>query len=56
MLRYAVIFLIVASFAALFGFGAMAIGLVEITKFLLFVFIILFVGSAIWGVVIKREL
>jgi uncharacterized membrane protein YtjA (UPF0391 family) len=51
-----VIFLIVALFAALFGFGAMAIGLVEITEFLLFVFLLLFVGGAIWGVMTRREL
>jgi uncharacterized membrane protein YtjA (UPF0391 family) len=50
MLPYAVIFLIVASFAALFGLSAMAIGLVEITEFLLFVFLILWLINSVWEI------
>jgi uncharacterized membrane protein YtjA (UPF0391 family) len=43
MLRYAVIFLIVAIIAAILGFGGIAIISVEIAKILFFVFLVLFV-------------
>lgn len=38
MLNYAVIFLIVALVAAVFGFGGIAAGAVEIAKLLFFIF------------------
>jgi len=41
MLRYAVIFLIIALVAAVFGFGGIAAGAVDIAKILFFVFIII---------------
>jgi uncharacterized membrane protein YtjA (UPF0391 family) len=43
MLRYAVIFLIIAIIAAVLGFGGVAIISVEIAKILFFVFLVLFV-------------
>ena len=49
MLRYAVIFFIVAIIAALFGFGGIAAGATEIAKILFFVFVVLFVVSLVAG-------
>lgn len=51
MLRYALIFFIVAIVAALFGFGGIAAGATEIAKILFFVFVILFVVSLVAGLV-----
>lgn len=53
MLRYAVIFFIVAIVAALFGFGGIAAGATEIAKILFFVFVVLFVVSLVAGL-LKR--
>lgn len=47
MLDYAVTFLIIAIVAAAFGFGGIAVAGVEIARVLFFVFIILFVISAV---------
>ena len=41
MLNYAIVFFIIALVAAVFGFGGIAAGAVEIAKILFFVFIIL---------------
>ncbi|MDH4394110.1 MAG: DUF1328 domain-containing protein [Limnobacter sp.] len=41
MLHYAVVFFVIALIAAVFGFGGIAAGAVEIGKVLFFVFIIL---------------
>ena len=49
MLYYAVMFFVVAVVAAIFGFGGIAAGAVEIAKILFFVFLVLFVGSLVWG-------
>ena len=49
MLRYALIFFIVAIIAALFGFGGIAAGATEIAKILFFVFVVLFVVSLVAG-------
>jgi uncharacterized membrane protein YtjA (UPF0391 family) len=49
MLRYALIFFIVAIVAALFGFGGIAAGATEIAKILFFVFVVLFVVSLVAG-------
>ncbi len=53
MLRYAVVFFVVAIIAALFGFGGIAAGATEIAKILFFVFLVLFIVSLVAGV-IKR--
>ncbi len=49
MLRWALIFLVVALVAAVLGFGGIAGGAMEIAKILFFVFIALFVLSLIVG-------
>jgi uncharacterized membrane protein YtjA (UPF0391 family) len=41
MLHYAIVFLVIALVAALFGFGGIAAGAVEIAKILFFVFLIM---------------
>jgi uncharacterized membrane protein YtjA (UPF0391 family) len=53
MLRYAVIFFVVAIVAALFGFGGIAAGATEIAKILFFIFLVLFIVSLVAGL-IKR--
>jgi uncharacterized membrane protein YtjA (UPF0391 family) len=50
MLRYALIFFIVALIAALFGFGGIAAGAVAIAKILFFVFLIMFLVTLLMGV------
>jgi len=49
MLRWALIFLVVAIIAAILGFGGIAGDLAWIAKILLFVFLILFVVSLLMG-------
>lgn len=49
MLHYAAVFLVIALIAALFGFGGIAAGAVEIAKILFFIFLILFVVSLLTG-------
>jgi uncharacterized membrane protein YtjA (UPF0391 family) len=49
MLRYALIFFIIALVAALLGFTGIAAGAVEIARILFFVFLLLFVVSLVMG-------
>jgi uncharacterized membrane protein YtjA (UPF0391 family) len=49
MLYYAALFFVIAMVAALFGFGGIAAGAVEIAKILFFVFLVLFVVSLVAG-------
>ena len=49
MLRWALIFFIVALVAALFGFTGIAAAAVDIAKLLFFVFVVLFVVALILG-------
>ena len=49
MLYYALVFFIIAVVAALFGFGGIAAGAVEIAKVLFFIFLVLFVISLVVG-------
>lgn len=49
MLRWTIIFLIVAIIAAIFGFGGIASGAASIAKILFFIFLVLFVLSLIFG-------
>lgn len=51
MLRWAVVFFIVAIVAAIFGFGGIAEGAVDIAKILFVLFLILFVISLLMGLV-----
>lgn len=54
MLHYAVVFFVIALIAALFGFGGIAAGAVEIGKILFIVFAILAVASFLFGAIKKR--
>jgi uncharacterized membrane protein YtjA (UPF0391 family) len=49
MLHYALVFLIVALIAALFGFGGIAAGAVGMAKILFFVFLIMAVIAFLFG-------
>ncbi len=49
MLRLAIVFLVVALVAALFGFGGIAAGAVSIAKVLFYIFLVLFLLSIIAG-------
>jgi uncharacterized membrane protein YtjA (UPF0391 family) len=54
MLRYTVVFFVIALIAALFGFGGIAAGAVEIGKILFLVFIVLAIASFLFGLTRKR--
>jgi uncharacterized membrane protein YtjA (UPF0391 family) len=49
MLHYAVVFFVIALIAALFGFGGIAAGAIEIAKVLFFIFLALFIVSLVLG-------
>jgi uncharacterized membrane protein YtjA (UPF0391 family) len=49
MLRWTVIFIILAIIAGIFGFGGIAAGAASIAKVLFFIFLVLFVISLISG-------
>ena len=49
MLHYAAVFFVIALIAALFGFGGIAIGAVEIAKVLFYIFLVVFVVTLIMG-------
>ena len=51
MLQYAAIFFVVALVAALFGFGVIATGAMEIAKILFLVFLVLFIVSLVAGLI-----
>ncbi len=51
MLYYALVFFIIALVAALFGFGGIAAGAASIAQVLFFLFLILFLGSLILGLI-----
>lgn len=53
MLHYAVVFLVIALVAALFGFGSIAAGAVGIAKILFFVFVIMAVVTFVLGLLKK---
>lgn len=53
MLHYAVVFLVIALIAALFGFGGIATSAVGIAKILFIVFLILAVASFLFGLIRK---
>ena len=56
MLHYAVVFLVIALIAALFGFTSVYVAAAGIAKILFFVFLVLFVISLISGGVSRRPL
>jgi uncharacterized membrane protein YtjA (UPF0391 family) len=49
MLRWTIIFLVIAIIAAIFGFGGIAAGAASIAKILFYIFLVLFVLSLIAG-------
>lgn len=51
MLRWALVFFIVAIIAAVFGFGGIAAGATDIARVCFFFFLVIFVVSLIWGLV-----
>ena len=51
MLRYAVVFFVIALIAALFGFGGIASSAVGIAQVLFFVFVVLAIASFLFGLV-----
>lgn len=54
MLHYAVVFLVIALIAAIFGFGGIAAGAVEIAKILFFLFLAIAVITFVIGMVRRR--
>jgi uncharacterized membrane protein YtjA (UPF0391 family) len=55
MLRWALIFFIVAIVAAVFGFGGIAANAVGIARILFFIFLVLFVISLLTGLITGRN-
>jgi uncharacterized membrane protein YtjA (UPF0391 family) len=55
MLRMALAFLILALIAAVFGFGGIAVASAGIAKLLFYLFLIVFLVSLVWGVVVGRR-
>jgi uncharacterized membrane protein YtjA (UPF0391 family) len=49
MLRWSVIFFVIAIIAAIFGFGGIAAGAASIAKVLFFIFLVLFVLTLVFG-------
>ncbi|SFE58744.1 DUF1328 domain-containing protein [Paracidovorax wautersii] len=54
MLHYAVVFLVIALVAALFGFGGIAAGAVGIAKILFFVFVAMAIVTFVMGLMKRR--
>lgn len=54
MLYWAAVFFVIALIAALFGFGGIAAGAVEIAKILFFVFLIIFAVTLVLGLMGRR--
>ncbi len=54
MLHYAVVFLVIALVAALFGFGGIAAGAVGIAKILFFVFVAMAIVTFVLGLMKRR--
>jgi uncharacterized membrane protein YtjA (UPF0391 family) len=54
MLHYAIVFFVIALIAALFGFGGIAAGAVEIGKLLFFVFLVIAAVTFVIGLMRKR--
>ncbi|CAG9184255.1 hypothetical protein LMG23992_05187 [Cupriavidus laharis] len=54
MLQYALVFFVIALIAAVFGFGGIAAGAVEIAKILFFIFLIVALVTAVMGLIRRR--
>jgi uncharacterized membrane protein YtjA (UPF0391 family) len=55
MLRWSVIFFVIAIIAAIFGFGGIAEGAADIAKVLFFIFLALFVIAILFGASIFKR-
>jgi uncharacterized membrane protein YtjA (UPF0391 family) len=55
MLRWSVIFFVIAIIAAIFGFGGIAEGAADIAKVLFFIFLALFILATLFGASIFRR-
>lgn len=55
MLRWSIIFFVVAIIAAVFGFGGIAAGAASIAKVLFFIFLVLFVLTLVFGASLFRK-
>ena len=55
MLRWALVFFIVAIIAGVFGFGGIASGAVDIARICFFFFIVIFLVSLVWGLLTGRR-
>lgn len=56
MLRWSLIFFLVAIVAAIFGFGGIAAGATEVARILFFFFVVIFLVTLIWGLATGRRL
>lgn len=54
MLRWALIFFVVAIIASIFGFTGIAEGAADIAKIIFYIFLVLVIGSLILGLTIFR--
>ncbi|HZR68854.1 MAG TPA: DUF1328 domain-containing protein [Burkholderiales bacterium] len=50
MLQLAAVFFVIALIAAIFGFGGIAAGAVEIGKILFFIFLVIFIVTFVLGI------
>jgi len=55
MLYWALVFLVIALVAALFGFGGIAVAAAGIAKLLFFLFVIIFVVTLMMGLMRRRR-
>lgn len=55
MLRYTIIFFILAVIAGIFGFGGLASSFAGIAQFLAVIFVILFIASLIYSLVSGKK-
>ena len=55
MLRWSVIFFVIAIIAAIFGFGGIAEGAASIAKVLFFIFLSLFIISILFGASLLKK-
>lgn len=56
MLRWSLAFFVIAIIAAVFGFGGIAEGAMELARFLCFVFFAFFAVSLLWSLLTGRRL
>jgi uncharacterized membrane protein YtjA (UPF0391 family) len=56
LLRWALLFFIVAVIAAIFGFGGVAVGAVDIAQTLFFIFIVIFAILLVAGLFVGRTI